>query len=52
LPRAITAVWRYEDLWLLLFSKGHFMTFPLDGVSAEDQALLLERVKASGGKVA
>lgn len=50
--RAIMAVWRYEDLWLLLFSKGHFMTFPLEGISAEAQAFLLERVKAHGGQVA
>lgn len=49
--RAISEVWWYEDFWLLVFSKGNFMTFPLDGVPALDQAFLLERVKAHGGKI-
>lgn len=48
--RSIVAVWRFDDFWLLIFSKAHFVTFPLDGVPAEAQAFLLERVKAHGGK--
>lgn len=49
--RAIPEVWRYEDFWLLVFSRGHFMTLPLDGVPAVDRAFLLERVTANGGKI-
>jgi hypothetical protein len=48
---AITEVWQYPDCWLLLFSRAHFMTFPLDGVSAEARSFLLERVTAHGGRV-
>jgi hypothetical protein len=50
--RSIVAVWRYEEFWLLLLSKAHFVTFPLEGVPAEARAFLLERVAAQGGKVA
>lgn len=49
--RAIREVWWYEDLWLLVLSKGQFMTFPIEGVPAEDQELLLGRVNAHGAKV-
>ena len=49
--RSIVAVWRYEEFWLLLLSKAHFVTFPLEGVPAEARAFLLERVKVHGGKV-
>jgi hypothetical protein len=49
--RVIASVRRYEDLWLLSFEKGGFMTFPLTGVSAADQDYLLDRVAAHGGRV-
>ena len=29
---AVTEVWRFETLWLLLFSKSQFVTIPLDGL--------------------
>src|SRR5262249_2247277 len=29
---AITEVWQFESLWLLLFSKAQFVTIPLDGL--------------------
>jgi hypothetical protein len=48
---AITEVWQYPDCWILLFSRAHFMTFPLDGVPAEAKSFLLERVKAHGGRI-
>ena len=50
--RAITAVWRYQDSWLLRLSNAQFMTFPLAGVSTDVQAFVLERVRGSGGIVA
>ena len=49
--RAILEVWWYEDFWLLVFSKGQFMTFPIEGVPPEDQELLLGRVMAHGAKI-
>ena len=48
----VTEVWRYESLWLLLFSKAQFVTLPLQDVPAEMQAFILDRVTASGGKIA
>ena len=48
---AIKEVWKFDGFWLLLFSKAHFATIPLDGVSSEMCAYVLERVKRSGGSV-
>jgi hypothetical protein len=48
---AITEVWRYDDCWLLLFSKAHFMTFPLANVTSEMQSFVLERIREKGGKL-
>lgn len=48
---AITEVWRYDDCWLLLFSKAHFMIFPLENVTSEMQSSVLERIREKGGKV-
>jgi hypothetical protein len=49
---AIREVWRYDLLWLLLFSRAQFVTVPLDGVSEQMRVFVLERIRASGGKVA
>ena len=48
---AVTELWRFEGLWLFLFSKAHFATIPLDAMSAEMQSYVLDRVRAAGGKV-
>jgi len=49
---AIREVWGFEGFWLLLFSKAHFATIPLDGLSDEMRSYVLERVKRNGGRVA
>ncbi len=49
---AIKEVWGFQGFWLLLFSKAHFATIPLDGLSDEMRAYVLERVRRSGGRVA
>jgi hypothetical protein len=49
---AIKEVWGFDGFWLLLFSKAHFATIPLDGLSDEMRSYVLERVKRSGGSVA
>ena len=49
---AIKEVWGFEGYWLLLFSKAHFATIPLEGVSDEMRLYVLERVKRGGGRVA
>jgi hypothetical protein len=48
----VKEVWRFESLWLLLFSKAHFVTLPLEDLPGPMQAFILERVRASGGKIA
>src|SRR5262245_50081183 len=49
---AIKEIWGFEGFWLLLFSKAHFATIPLEGLSDEMRAYVLDRVKRSGGSVA
>jgi len=49
---AVTEVWRFESLWLLLFSKAQFVTLPLEDVPGPMQAFILDRVTSSGGKIA
>ena len=49
---ALKEVWGFDGFWLLLFSKAHFATIPLEGVSAEMRSYVLERVKRGGGSVA
>jgi len=48
----VKEVWRFETLWLLLFSKAQFVTLPLEDLPGPMQAFILERVRASGGKIA
>lgn len=47
----VKEVWRYPTFWVFIFSKAHFFTLPLAGVSSEMQAFVLQRIQASGGKV-
>jgi hypothetical protein len=48
---SVTEVMKLERCWLLLFSKAQFITVPLEGVSKEMRAFVLERITAAGGKV-
>lgn len=47
----VKEVWRYDTLWLLLFSKAQFVTLPLADLPDPMQAFMLERVQAAGGKI-
>jgi hypothetical protein len=49
---AVTEVWRFESLWLLMLSKSQFVTLPLEGIPESMQTFILDRVKAAGGKIA
>ena len=49
---AIQEVWRYPDLWLLVFSRNMFATMPLAGVSGPTLELIEKSVSAAGGRVA
>lgn len=48
----IKEVWRFDAMWLLLFSKAQFVTLPLADIPATMQEFIVERVKESGGTVA
>ena len=48
---SIREVWRFDQFWLLLFSKGQFSTLPLACVPAEMQTFIQQRVQATGGKI-
>jgi hypothetical protein len=47
----VTELWRYDSLWLLLFSKAQFVTVPLHGVPERMRTFVMEHIKASGGKI-
>lgn len=47
---SVTQVWKFNNCWLLLFSKAQFMTLPLGCISEETRAFVLKRVAAAGGK--
>jgi hypothetical protein len=49
---AIKEIWAFQGFWLLLFSKAHFATIPLEGLSEEMRAYIVEKVKRGGGRVA
>jgi YcxB-like protein len=48
----VKEVWRFETLWLLLFSKAQFVTLPLKDMPEPMRAFILDRIKATGGKIA
>ena len=51
-PRsAITELWQFPGFWLAFFSKSQFVTLPLANFTPEARAFVLERVRASGGKI-
>jgi hypothetical protein len=48
---SVIEVWRFNEFWLLLFSKAQFITLPLSSLPPEMKAFILQRIQASGGKV-
>jgi hypothetical protein len=48
---AVKELWRFPRVWLLLYSKAQFTTLPLECLSPETQAYIVQRVRESGGKV-
>jgi drug/metabolite transporter (DMT)-like permease len=48
---AVKELWQFPGVWLLLYSKAQFSTLPLACLSPETQAYIVQRVRASGGKV-
>jgi hypothetical protein len=48
---AVKELWQFPSVWLFLYSKAQFSTLPLACLSPETQAYIVQRVRASGGKV-
>jgi hypothetical protein len=48
---AIVEVWRFPELWLLLFSPAQFCTLPLADLDTEGREFILDRLRASGAKI-
>jgi hypothetical protein len=48
---AVTEIWRYEDAWLLIFSRALFATLPISDIDEQGRELIARCVKESGGKL-
>lgn len=49
---AITEIWRFDEFWLLFFTRAQFVTLPLVDLDAGLQDFIVERVRSHGGRVA
>lgn len=48
---SVKELWQFERVWLLLFSPAQFSTLPVADLSPEMQALVTDRIQASGGRI-
>ncbi len=49
--KSVSDVWKFEEFWLLLFSKAQFVTLPIESISTEALNFISAQVNESGGKV-
>jgi hypothetical protein len=47
----VQELWQFRSVWLMLYSKAQFTTLPLDCLSADMQAYVVNRIQSAGGKV-
>lgn len=47
----VKELWQFQSVWLLLYSKSQFTTLPIECMSPETQAYIVQCVRAAGGKV-
>jgi formate hydrogenlyase subunit 3/multisubunit Na+/H+ antiporter MnhD subunit len=45
------ALWIFPRVWLLMFDKASYLTFPSDQLSEETKNILKQKVAAVGGKI-
>jgi hypothetical protein len=45
------ALWRFEDMWLLFFTRAQFFVLPTDKIAGDLGDFVVEKVRANGGKV-
>ncbi len=48
---SITELWKFQEYWLIFFSKSTFSTLPTTNLSPEIQRFLSERIEKAGGKI-
>lgn len=48
---SIKEIWKFKELWIILLSRAHFWTLPLQNLSSEDKAFIINQVQKAGGKV-
>ncbi|MBG9390083.1 YcxB family protein [Caenimonas sp. DR4.4] len=48
---AVQQLWRYQDFWIIVLARTSQITLPLARMTQEDQAFVVSRVAANGGKV-
>ena len=48
----IEQIWCFQNVWLLFFSAGEFMTLPVAQISSESKSFIVEKAKAKGAKIA
>lgn len=47
----ITKVWQFEEVWLLFFSAGEFMTLPTKNMPERHQEFILSKLNENGAKL-
>ena len=47
----VTEIWRYDDFWLLFFSRAQFITLPAADLDAEAREFILGKAQECGIKV-
>ncbi len=48
---SIPELWRFDQVWLLMFSGGAFSTLPLATVSSDARSFLVKRIQSAGGRI-
>ena len=48
----VKELWQFPDFWLVLLSPAQFMTLPTADLDEGVRALLIEKIKSHGGRVA
>lgn len=48
----VKQLWRFPEVWLLLYSPAQFSTLPVACLPPEIQSFIVQRVQAAGGKIA
>lgn len=48
----VSELWQFKEYWLVFLSKAQFFTLPLSCLSQAERELIINHIKAAGGKIA